>query len=78
MKKLVLILALAMAQNVHAESELEALIATVINLNGHLCASVTRMYLRGGDTYEVVCKEYRRGSSAVRYVVNMKTMAVSR
>ncbi|WP_206377610.1 zinc ribbon domain-containing protein [Sphingobium sp. TB-6] len=50
-------------------------IATVINLNGHLCARVTNVApLRMRDSvYEVTCVEYRGGTGTVRYIVNANT-----
>lgn len=46
-------------------------IATVINLNGHLCASVTDVRpLKIKDTYEVTCIEYRGGQGEVRYILD--------
>ncbi|MXP15822.1 hypothetical protein GRI44_13795 [Altererythrobacter confluentis] len=45
-------------------------IATMINLNGHLCAKVVRVspLVIGGNRYEVTCIEYRGGSGRVRYI----------
>lgn len=50
-------------------------IATAINLNGLLCAKVTRVQpLKVNDsTFEVTCIEYRGGSGTVRYIVNTDT-----
>lgn len=48
-------------------------IATVINLNGHLCSSVTDVRpLELQDVYEVTCVEYRGGSGEVRYIMNAR------
>lgn len=53
--------------------ELLEKIATVINLNGHLCASVTDVRpLELQDVYEVTCIEYRGGSGEVRYIMNAR------
>ena len=50
-------------------------IATIINLNGHLCAKVTAVNeLRmKPDVYEVTCIEYRGGKGTVDYVVDANT-----
>lgn len=74
MRKL-LCAALALAvlpHNAMADALLEK-VATVINLNGHLCASVTDVRpLEIQDTYEVTCIEYRGGSGEVRYLMNAR------
>lgn len=45
--------------------------ATIINLNGHLCATVTGIYpLKIDNIYEVRCIQYRGGGSQVTYIVN--------
>ncbi|MCL4069329.1 hypothetical protein M3484_22480 [Pseudomonas sp. GX19020] len=57
----------------HADELLEQ-VATVINLNGHLCARVTDVRpLEQSNTYEVTCIEYRGGSGTVRYIMNAAT-----
>ena len=71
MKKIILLLTLAMAPQVQAASQLEDMLATMVNLNGHLCADVTRMYMEGGDTYRIICSRYRSGSGESEYIVNM-------
>jgi len=50
-------------------------IATVINLNGLLCARVTnvRPLKVRDDVFEVTCIEYRGGTGTVRYIVNTET-----
>lgn len=50
-------------------------IATIINLNGLLCAKVTdvRPLRVQADVYEVTCIEYRGGTGTVRYIVNADT-----
>jgi len=47
-------------------------IATVLNLNGLLCARVVSVEpLRvSSDAFEVTCVEYRGGTGTVRYIVN--------
>ena len=47
-------------------------IATVLNLNGLLCARVVAVEpLRvSSDAFEVTCVEYRGGTGTVRYIVN--------
>lgn len=76
MKKLILVLALTLSPMVNAASDLENLIATVINLKGYLCANVTMLYPQGTHKYEVVCKEYRHSRGKVSYFVNMQSMQV--
>lgn len=48
------------------------MIATVLNLNGLLCARVVAVEpLRvSSDAFEVTCVEYRGGTGTVRYIVN--------
>lgn len=53
---------------------LEEFIATMLNLNGFLCASVVETRpLQVADQLEVTCVEYRGGSGRVRYILNRKT-----
>lgn len=50
-------------------------IATQINLQGYLCAevvSVRELAVGGGGVFEVVCIEYRGGSSTVSYLVDTR------
>lgn len=56
-------------------SELQAVTATMLNLNGHLCAQIVNMrpLQVGKDKYEVTCIEYRGGSGTVRYIFNAAT-----
>ncbi len=66
------VLMFAYAHTSKADELLEK-IATVINLNGHLCASVTDVRpLELKDVYEVTCVEYRGGSGEVRYIMNAR------
>lgn len=66
------VLMFAYAHTAKADQLLEK-IATVINLNGHLCASVTDVRpLELKDVYEVTCVEYRGGSGEVRYIMNAR------
>lgn len=71
------VLGFASVASAASESELKAQIATIINLNGHLCASVTDVRpLQIKDKYEVTCIEYRGGSGTVRYILDaMKGIA---
>jgi len=53
----------------YTEQELKELIATMINLNGDLCAKVTEVHpLQQPNIYEVTCIEYRGGTGTVRYI----------
>ncbi|WOF77650.1 hypothetical protein [Stutzerimonas kunmingensis] len=62
---------LAAVKNVPGEAETRELVATGINLNGHLCARVTAirpLKLDGG--YEIECIEYRGGSTTKTYIIH--------
>lgn len=50
-------------------------LATILNLNGRLCArvlSVSRLTVGGGRVFEVTCVEYRGGSATVNYRIDMR------
>lgn len=50
-------------------------LATILNVNGHLCArvvSVNRLTVGGGRVFEVTCVEYRSGSATVNYRIDMR------
>lgn len=50
------------------------IIATLINLNGLLCAQVQSVNkLQIPDEYEVICTTYRGGTSTSTYIVNKTT-----
>lgn len=52
-----------------SRSEMDEVIATMLNLGGHLCARVVSVTpLRLKDTYEVTCIEYRGGNGRVTYI----------
>ena len=78
MKNILLVAAMLLAPAVHAASELEELIATVINAKGYLCANITRAHVEGEHRYRVICTEYRSGSGEVEYIVNMAEMSVAK
>jgi len=63
------------SERLPSKQESAEAIATVINLNGHLCARVTNVapLKVSGSAYEVTCIEYRGGTGKVRYVVNADT-----
>lgn len=48
-------------------------LATLINLNGDLCARVTGVRSRGNSTFDVDCIRYRDGTGAATYLVDLKT-----
>jgi len=49
-------------------------VATLLNLQGFLCARVVSISpLKVKDTYEVQCIEYRGGEGTVGYVLNAAT-----
>jgi uncharacterized membrane protein YvbJ len=45
--------------------------ASIINLNGRLCADVVAVYDIGGGQYTVDCVEYRDGTGRVSYTVDL-------
>lgn len=62
---------LAAAQS---KDELKETTATILNLNGLLCAKVVEIRpLEMANQYEVTCIEYRGGSGTVRYILNAAT-----
>lgn len=51
--------------------EIEEMVATGLNLNGHLCAKITDICPLGvGGAYEVTCVAYRGGTATKSYVVD--------
>jgi hypothetical protein len=46
------------------------IIATAINMAGYLCARVESAYAIGDGNIYVVCKEYRKGRSRVKYTID--------
>lgn len=73
MKRIALILVvwLSASDAFAIDNETKEMIATVINLNGLLCATVTDVRkLQIANQYEVTCIEYRGGSGTVRYIVD--------
>ena len=60
----------ALAQSDH---DLKEMVATMINMNGFLCATVKDIRpLQIADQYEVTCIEYRGGSGTVRYILDAR------
>lgn len=56
------------------DAELKEVMATFLNVDGHLCArAVDIRPLKLENQYEVTCIEYRGGSRTVRYIFNAKT-----
>ena len=61
------------ASRLQAE-ELKELVATTLNLGGHLCAKVTNIRpLTLENRYEVTCIEYRGGGAKVTYIFDAGT-----
>ena len=57
-----------------SQDDADKMMATFLNLKGHLCAKVVNVSkLSIPDTYEVRCIEYRGGSGTVDYIVNVKS-----
>jgi len=54
--------------------------ATMINLNGKLCAKVTdlRPAKNQSDTFEITCTEYRDGTGTVHYLLDSNTGKILR
>lgn len=79
MKKFILtILALTFFAPVSAfaadQEKAKEMLATLLNLQGFLCAKVTNVHpLELPKHYEVRCIEYRGGSGTVDYIVNLET-----
>jgi hypothetical protein len=56
------------------KEELKTVMATMLNLNGHLCAEVIDIRpLQVANQFEVTCIEYRGGSGRVRYIFDGNT-----
>lgn len=51
-------------------------LATMINLHGELCATVTTVSHIRGDLYQVDCTRYRDGTGTASFEVNAATGAV--
>lgn len=52
-----------------SKAEMDEVVATLLNIGGHLCARVVSVTpLRLKDTYEVTCIEYRGGNGRVTYI----------
>lgn len=77
MKKLLAITILSISANfTHASlaSQHGEQFATLIGLNGLLCAKVDRITpLKRSNTYEVNCLEFRGVKGNIQYIVNMAT-----
>jgi hypothetical protein len=58
-------------KNVPSQAEIEKLVATGLNLNGHLCASLVDIRpLKVAGAYEVSCIAYRGGAAKKSYLVD--------
>jgi hypothetical protein len=58
-------------KEVLSRSDIEHLVATGINLNGHLCAQIVDIRpLKVSGAYEVSCIAYRGGSAKKSYVLD--------
>lgn len=67
---------LATSENAFS-ADVDEQIATVINVNGFLCARVVSVRPLGEkDVYAVRCIEYRDGSGVVDYIMNAATGSV--
>ncbi len=71
MKAMGLNVGISDVKNILSASEIEQMVATGLNLNGHLCAQITDIRpLKVKSTYEVTCIAYRGGSAKKSYVVD--------
>ena len=65
--------------NAMTQHEIKEMSATIINVNGYLCASVTSISPTSSpDVYRVRCVEYRDGSGSASYTMNARTGSVSK
>ncbi len=57
--------------NVLSDQEIDELVATGLNLNGHLCAKVVDIRsLRVKGAYEATCIAFRGGTSRKTYIID--------
>lgn len=69
----------ATQQMPQASASSEEQMALLLNMGGHLCASVTSIRkARAESVYEVECIATRGGSATAAYLVNMQTGKASR
>lgn len=62
-----------------SDAELKEMSATIINLNGYLCARVTSIKPTVcADVWRISCIEYRNGSGLATYMMNAATAKVTR
>ena len=79
MYKLILAIALALVTTTAAAltTEQKELVATTLNLNGHLCAEVVSAKvlenLGNAGVIEAVCVKYEGGSGRATYMIDMET-----
>ena len=79
MRKLIVVMTLILqSMTAHAlTGEKKELVATTLNMNGHLCAevvSVTVMdHLGESGVLEAVCVKYRGGNGRATYMIDMET-----
>lgn len=80
--KILILMIMLISSSVHAipegavegTYEIRNQIATMINLNGHLCAEVKWFSaLKNPDLYEVNCVLYRGGNGSGVYILNART-----
>lgn len=71
MKAMGLNVGLGQVKKVLSTSEVNKMVATGLNLNGHLCAElISILPLKVKSTYEVACIAYRGGSSKKSYIID--------
>jgi hypothetical protein len=58
-------------KNVLSTPEVHEMVATGLNLNGHLCAELVEIRpLKVQSTYEATCIAYRGGTAKKQYVID--------
>ena len=68
------IVSIAPDTSYESRDDVDEMIATMLNIGGHLCAEVVHVQpLRLKDRYEVECIEYRGGRGRVTYILDAQT-----
>lgn len=71
MKAMGLNVGMAQVKKVVSTAEVHELVATGLNLNGHLCAELVDVRpLKVRSTYEATCVAYRGGTAKKQYVID--------
>jgi len=74
MKKLILLTCIGfLPVSSSADTSAEEIAATMININGYLCAEVVELNKLESGNFEVTCIKYRGGSGKATYIVDVKS-----